>query len=77
MTPEPVQNETIAAADDKEALSDDEIRRLRYDANREEDGSALDSDRDTMYDDLTDVGESGTQGDKTGREDQNTIGPNG
>lgn len=63
--------------DNQIAPADDDVRRLGYDEKHHTDGSALNSDRDTMYDDLTGVGESGSQGDKPGREDQNNIGPNG
>ncbi|MES2465117.1 MAG: hypothetical protein V4671_31510 [Armatimonadota bacterium] len=66
-----------AVEEKKVAPADDDIRRLGYDAKHHKDGSALNADRDTMYDDLTGVGESGSQGDTHGREDQNNIGPNG
>ena len=59
------------------APADDDIRRLNYDAKHHEDGSALNSDRDAMYDDLTGIGESGSQGDTPEQEDRNKIGPNG
>lgn len=60
-----------------EVVSDADVRRERYEEKHETDGTALNPDRDAMYDDLTGVGESGTQGSKTDREDQNNIGPNG
>jgi hypothetical protein len=73
-----VRRESATATEETETvLGDDEVRRLRYETKLDEDGSALNPDRDSMYDDLTDVGESGTQGSEIGREDQNKIGPNG
>ncbi|MBC8103184.1 MAG: hypothetical protein H7Z41_11410 [Cytophagales bacterium] len=72
--------EAIGAAEQAQNdnhLDEDQIRRVRYDANLEPDESALSPERDQMYDDLTEIGESGTQGGTTGREDQNNLGPNG
>ncbi len=71
-----VENGT-ATEEPKIAPADDDKRRLNYDAKHHKDGSALNADRDALYDDLTGVGESGAQGDAPGREDQNNIGPNG
>jgi hypothetical protein len=71
------QENGTTVEDNQIAAADDDIRRLGYDTKHHKDGSALNADRDTMYDDLTGVGESGSQGSKPGREDQNNIGPNG
>lgn len=48
--------------------------RYSHNSNQADEDKALSSERESLYNDLTGVGESGTQGDVTGREDQNPIG---
>lgn len=57
------------------ALPFDDAKQARYDTNKETDGKATAPARDAMFQNLTGVGESGTQGGMTGREDQNPVGP--
>jgi hypothetical protein len=53
-----------------------EAKQERYihNPNQADEDKALSPERESLYNDLTGVGESGTQGDVTGREDQNPIG---
>jgi hypothetical protein len=73
-----IQRRSGAINDEGEVpLADEDVHRLRYEKKQEDDGAAVNADRKTMYDDLTGVGESGSQGDNPQTRDQNKIGPNG
>ncbi len=59
------RDHTLPSAEAKYARAKDRVVR----------GKATSSEREAMYTDLSDVGSSGSQGNKLGQEDRNPVGP--